>query len=235
MGFSTNGSGVCGRFEPLGPAASAVSSARKGLSGESRSGNKPGFFDRVAGEANAGTGGGVVRLRFARTFLMTYVRGCRRDGGGDASPVCWRRNKCGAGGGDDDGDRERERERALPLVTRGLFELPSPFDAATDVPIQNASSCASLSSSAIASRVLRFLFPRMSAPCASYLLVESRSSPSGTGSSSPGSSSSSESVTRDRARLRLCVVRGGVGNGTSDEALFTGLALPFGAGFELEG
>ena len=107
------------------------------------------------------------------------------------------------------------RERAL-VGARFLMTLwgafpplgPAAFDEpAAPLPIQNISSArASLSSSAIASRVIvfRFLWPIATSPSFFLLLRPPSSSDSGSGTSCASSSSDDESVTRDRERrLRL--------------------------------
>ena len=116
----------------------------------------------------------------------------------------------GAGGGDDDGERVRDRARevTLFLTTRrtGWREGPAAATGAADSPIQNASSAlASLSSSAMASRVSvrRFLWPTTTSPGFPRRALSSSPSDSGSGTSW-SDSSEDESVTRERERrLRL--------------------------------
>lgn len=225
VGFSTYRSGVAcrsGLIELL-PGTEGESAARKGLLGESRSGNNlfpTPFLDLFLRCGVLGKGGGVTGLDTGFESL--------REGGGENNPVRFRFKRCGAGGeleGERVLSRERERPRSSCLVAtlsnrvlvRAFLGMMGKIDA-LESAVQKASSAAFwLSSSAMASslRVRLFLFPMTTAssltsstgPGTDRLL--SLADGSRTGSSS--SSSVSESVTRERARLRLRVA-GGVGS-----------------------
>ncbi len=242
VGFSTCFFGVRGSEEvSIAGTGAGEESSRKGLLGESRSG-KPGFLTFFSFSfALWVVGGGVAR--------QGTTAGALREGGGENNPVWPRRRRWGAGGGEDEGERVRERARVVTrLVMRFgttlllLLDATAVEDEDCLSPSQNCSSArASLSSSAMASRVivLRLLWPTVTSP--SLGTSEGRRSSlsdSGWGTSWSSSSSDDESVTRERERrLRLWVVRGGVGGmaGPEDAArlgmiLLTGMESAAGSG-----
>ena len=167
VGFSTCFLGVRGSGElSVAGTEPPGESSRKGLLGESRSG-KPGRIIRFFSFCLAlwVVGGGVAS--------RGTIAGALREGGGENKPVWPRRRRWGAGGGEDEGERVRERARVVTPLLEGLsFDLElldgtTVEDEALLSLNQNCSSArASLSSSAIASRVmvLRLLLPTATPP-----------------------------------------------------------------------